>query len=80
MSSQEDLRTIALAEFATSGYAGPSLQRIAELAGLSKSSGLYNYASKEGLLEAAIGRASRRPYSAIPSRPASPRRRQRRFG
>ncbi len=57
MSSQEDLRTIALAEFATAGYAGTSLQRIAELAGLSKSSVLYHYASKEALLEAAIGPA-----------------------
>lgn len=57
MSRQEDLRTIALAEFATAGYAGTSLQRIAELAGLSKSSVLYHYASKEALLEAAIGPA-----------------------
>jgi len=57
MSSQEDLRTIALAEFASAGYAGTSLQRIAELAGLSKSSVLYHYASKEHLLEAAIGPA-----------------------
>lgn len=57
MSSQEDLRTIALGEFATAGYAGTSLQRIAELAGLSKSSVLYHYASKEALLEAAIGPA-----------------------
>jgi AcrR family transcriptional regulator len=57
MSSQEDLRQIALLEFATAGYAGTSLQRIAELAGLSKSSVLYHYASKEHLLEAAIGPA-----------------------
>lgn len=57
MSSQEDIRTIALAEFATAGYAATSLQRIAELAGLSKSSVLYHYASKEALLEAAIGPA-----------------------
>jgi AcrR family transcriptional regulator len=57
MSSQEDLRTIALAEFASAGYGGTSLQRIAELAGLSKSSVLYHYASKEHLLEAAIGPA-----------------------
>lgn len=55
--SQEDLRRIALAEFATAGYAGTSLQRIAELAGLSKSSVLYHYGSKEALLEAAIGPA-----------------------
>jgi AcrR family transcriptional regulator len=57
MSTQGDLRSIALAEFATAGYAGTSLQRIAELAGLSKSSVLYHYASKEALLEAAIGPA-----------------------
>lgn len=57
MSSQEDLRTIALAEFAAAGYAATSLQRIAEVAGLSKSSVLYHYSSKEHLLEAAIGPA-----------------------
>jgi AcrR family transcriptional regulator len=55
--SQEDLRRIALTEFATAGYAGTSLQRIAELAGLSKASVLYHYGSKEQLLEAAIGPA-----------------------
>ena len=55
--SQEDLRLIALAEFASAGYAGTSLQRIAELAGLSKSSVLYHYASKEALLKAAISPA-----------------------
>jgi len=57
MSSHEELRLIALAEFAKAGYAGTSLQRVAELAGLSKSSVLYHYASKEALLEAAIGPA-----------------------
>lgn len=56
-STQEDLRAIALNEFARAGYAGTSLQHIAELAGLSKSSVLYHYASKEALLEAAIGPA-----------------------
>jgi AcrR family transcriptional regulator len=55
--SQEDLRRIALGEFATAGYAGTSLQRIAELAGLSKAGVLYHYGSKEQLLEAAIGPA-----------------------
>lgn len=54
MSSAEDLRTIALEEFATAGYAGTSLHRIADIAGLSKSSVLYHYASKDALLEAAV--------------------------
>lgn len=57
VSSESDLRQIALAEFARSGYAGTSLQRIADLAGLSKSAVLYHFASKEALLEAAIGPA-----------------------
>jgi TetR/AcrR family transcriptional regulator len=57
MSSHEELRVIALAEFARAGYGATSLQRIAELAGLSKSSVLYHFASKEALLEAAIGPA-----------------------
>ena len=48
---------IALTEFAHAGYAGTSLQRIAELAGLSKSSVLYHFASKEALLEAVIAPA-----------------------
>ncbi len=60
MSSSDDLRVIALAEFATSGYVGTSIHRIAELAGLSKSSVLYHFASKEALLEAAIGPAIER--------------------
>lgn len=55
--SHEELRVIALAEFARAGYAATSLQRIAELAGLSKSSVLYHFASKEALLEAAIAPA-----------------------
>jgi AcrR family transcriptional regulator len=57
MATQDDLRLIALKEFAVAGYAATSLQRIAELAGLSKSSVLYHFASKEALLEAAIGPA-----------------------
>ena len=56
----EELRAIALAEFARAGYAATSLQRIAELAGLSKSSVLYHFASKEALLEAAIAPALER--------------------
>ena len=57
MSTQDELRAIALAEFTSAGFSATSLQRIAELAGLSKSSVLYHYSSKEHLLEAAIGPA-----------------------
>jgi AcrR family transcriptional regulator len=57
MSTRDDLRDIALKEFAVAGYAGTSLQRIAELAGVSKSNVLYHFDSKEALLEAAIGPA-----------------------
>jgi TetR/AcrR family transcriptional regulator len=52
--THEELRAIALAEFARAGYTATSLQRIAELAGLSKSIVLYHFASKEALLDAAI--------------------------
>lgn len=54
MSSAADLRSIALSEFATAGYTATSIARIAELAGLAKSSVLYHYTSKEVLLEAAV--------------------------
>lgn len=57
MSSHEELQRIALAEFASAGYTGTSIQRIAELAGLSKSSVLYHFTSKEALLEATVGPA-----------------------
>ena len=57
MSTQEELRIIALAEFAAAGYGATSLQRIAERAGVSKSSVLYHFSSKEHLLDAAIGPA-----------------------
>jgi len=57
MSSVQEIREVALAEFASAGFAATSLHRIAELAGLSKSSVLYHYASKEALLEAAIAPA-----------------------
>jgi TetR/AcrR family transcriptional regulator len=60
MSSQQEILTIALAEFATAGYSATSIQRIAESAGLSKSSVLYHYASKEALLEVAISPALER--------------------
>lgn len=55
--SAEDLRSIALSEFATAGYSATSLHRIADLAGLSKSSVLYHFSSKETLLEAAVAPA-----------------------
>lgn len=57
MSTQDDIRAIALTEFSTTGYVGTSIQRIAEIAGLSKSSVLYHFASKETLLDAAISPA-----------------------
>lgn len=57
MSLHDDLRDIALHEFATAGYAATSLQRIADLAGTSKASVLYHYSSKEQLLADAIGPA-----------------------
>jgi TetR/AcrR family transcriptional regulator len=58
--SNAELRAIALIEFARVGYSATSLQRIAELAGLSKSSVLYHFASKEALLDAAISPALER--------------------
>ena len=57
VSTQNELRVIALAEFTSAGYSATSLQRIAELAGVSKSSVLYHFTSKEQLLEAAISPA-----------------------
>lgn len=56
----QELRSIALEEFATAGYAGTSLHRIADLGGLSKSSVLYHFASKDALLEAAVAPAIER--------------------
>lgn len=50
MSLHDQLRAVALAEFAAAGYAATSLQRIADLAGTSKASVLYHFASKEQLL------------------------------
>lgn len=60
MSTAEELRIVALSEFARAGYGATSLQRIAELAELSKPSVLYHYSSKEALLEAAISPALER--------------------
>jgi TetR/AcrR family transcriptional regulator len=53
----DDLRAAATELFASAGYAGTSLQQIADAAGYSKSSVLYHFASKEAILEAAIGPA-----------------------
>ncbi|GAA2027140.1 hypothetical protein GCM10009819_08130 [Agromyces tropicus] len=50
----DELKQAALEQFATVGFAGTSLQHIADAAGYAKSSVLYHYGSKEALLEAAI--------------------------
>ncbi|WP_141879735.1 TetR/AcrR family transcriptional regulator [Homoserinimonas aerilata] len=79
MSSASDLQAIALAEFATAGYTGTSIARIAEIAGLSKSSVLYHYASKELLLEAAVTPAIERMaviLDSVAGRPLSRARRR----
>lgn len=49
-STGDELRATALAQFASIGFAGTSLQQIADAAGYSKSSVLYHFASKEALL------------------------------
>ena len=72
MTTSDELRTIALTEFANAGYAGTSLQRLAEVAGISKSAVLYHYASKEALLEAAIGPAIDRMTGILESFAAEP--------
>jgi AcrR family transcriptional regulator len=58
--ARDELLAVALQQFATIGFAGTSLQQIADAAGYSKSSVLYHFASKEALLEAAIGPAIER--------------------
>ena len=70
--SSDDLRVIALTEFAAAGYVGTSLHRIADLAGLSKSSVLYHFASKEHLLEAAVAPAIDRMEQILVTLQASP--------
>jgi len=52
--AREELKAIALRQFASAGFAGTSLQHIADAAGYSKSSVLYHFASKEALLEATL--------------------------
>jgi TetR/AcrR family transcriptional regulator len=78
MSSAAELKDVALAEFATAGYTGTSIARIAEIAGLSKSSVLYHYASKEMLLEASVGPAIERMGAIIDTMSAKPLTRQNR--
>jgi len=53
----DDLRRVALQEFAAAGYLGTSLQQIADRAGVSKATVLYHFASKELLLEAVLSPA-----------------------
>ena len=65
MATRDELRTIALDEFTSAGYGATSLQRIAELAGVSKSSVMYHFDSKERLLEAAIGPAIDRMHDVL---------------
>jgi TetR/AcrR family transcriptional regulator len=55
--TSEDLRRVALREFAAAGYHGTSIQQIAERSGVSKASVLYHYSSKEQLLEAVLAPA-----------------------
>jgi transcriptional regulator, TetR family len=53
-SPSDELLAVAIEQFATVGFAGTSLQQIADAAGYSKSSVLYHFASKEALLQAAL--------------------------
>jgi TetR/AcrR family transcriptional regulator len=53
----EELQSVALEQFATNGFSGTSLQHIADVAGYSKSSVLYHFASKEALLDAVLAPA-----------------------
>ena len=72
MSSAEEIRAIALVEFASAGYGATSIQRLADAAGLSKSAVLYHFPSKEILLEAAISPAIDRMDRMIDSLLAGP--------
>lgn len=53
----EELRRVAAEQFANAGFAGTSLQQIADAAGYSKSSVLYHFASKDALFEAVLAPA-----------------------
>ncbi|MEJ3405068.1 helix-turn-helix domain-containing protein [Rathayibacter sp. YIM 133350] len=52
-----ELRAVARDQFAAVGFAATSLQQIADIAGYSKSSVLYHFASKEALLDAVLAPA-----------------------
>lgn len=67
MSIASQLRAVALTEFSRSGYAGTSIAKIADIAGVSKSAVLYHYSSKEALLEATIGPAVDRMSALVES-------------
>jgi AcrR family transcriptional regulator len=64
--SSDERKTVALAEFASAGYSATSIHMIADLAGMSKSSVLSHFASKELLLEATVARD--RPHGGDPVR------------
>lgn len=53
----DELRRVALEEFASAGYHATSIQQIADRAGVSKATVLYHFASKEVLLESALAPA-----------------------
>jgi len=53
----DELRRVALEEFASAGYHATSLQQIADRAGVSKATVLYHFASKEVLLESVLAPA-----------------------
>jgi AcrR family transcriptional regulator len=58
VTSRERILEVALAEFAARGYDGARLQDIARAAGLSRSTLLYHFESKEGLYAAVIQAAT----------------------
>ena len=53
----DELRRVALEEFASAGYHATSIQQIADRAGVSKATVLYHFASKEALLDAVLAPA-----------------------
>ena len=53
----DELRRVALEEFASAGYHATSIQQIADRAGVSKATVLYHFASKVVLLESALAPA-----------------------